>query len=66
MLAQAKTAKPGAVILNLYGCDLVHALKAYMATGLAQEHTGVGGMIGGEQIGRPLGYANNAGICGLI
>jgi len=26
----------------------------------------VGGMIGGEQIGRPLGYANNAGIWGLI
>lgn len=65
-LAQAKTAKPGAVILNLYGWDLVHALKAYTAAGLAKEQIGVGGMIGGEQIGRPLGYANNAGIWGLI
>ncbi|ALA60521.1 ABC transporter substrate-binding protein [Nitrospira moscoviensis] len=65
-LAQAKSAKPGAVILNLYGWDLVHALKAYTAAGLAKEQIGVGGMIGGEQIGRPLGYANNAGIWGLI
>jgi branched-chain amino acid transport system substrate-binding protein len=65
-LAQAKTANPGAVILNLYGWDLVHALNAYTAAGLAKEQIGVGGMIGGEQIGRPLGYANNAGIWGLI
>ena len=65
-LAQAKTATPSAVILNLYGWDLVHALKAYTAAGLAKEQIGVGGMIGGEQIGRPLGYANNAGIWGLI
>ena len=65
-LAQAKAAKPGAVILNLYGWDLVHALKAYTAAGLAKEQIGVGGMISGEQIGRPLGYANNAGIWGLI
>lgn len=65
-LAQAKTTKPGAVILNLYGWDLVHALKVYTAAGLAKEHIGVGGMIGGEQIGRPLGYTNNAGIWGLI
>lgn len=54
-LAQARTVKPSAVILNLYGWDLVHALKAYTAAGLAK-----------EQIGRPLGYANNAGIWGLI
>lgn len=54
------------MILNLYGWDLVHALKAYNAAGLDQEHIGVGGMIGGEQIGRPLGYANNAGIWGLV
>ena len=65
-LAQAKTANPGAVILNLYGWDLVHALNAYTAAGLAKEQIGVGGMIGGEQLGRPLGYANNAGIWGLI
>jgi branched-chain amino acid transport system substrate-binding protein len=65
-LAQAKTARPGAVILNLYGWDLVHALRAYTAAGFAKEQIGVGGMIGGEQIGRPLGYANNAGIWGLI
>jgi branched-chain amino acid transport system substrate-binding protein len=65
-LTQVKGAKPGAVILNLYGWDLVHALKAYRALGLAKESIGVGGMIGGEQIGRPLGYADNAGIWGLI
>lgn len=65
-LARAKGAKPDAVILNLYGWDLVHALTAYTAAGLAREHIGVGGMIGGEQIGRPLGYANNSGIWGLI
>lgn len=64
--AQARSAKPGAIILNLYGWDLVHALKAYTAAGLTQEQIGVGGMIGGEQIGRPLGYANNAGVWGLI
>jgi branched-chain amino acid transport system substrate-binding protein len=65
-LARAKDAKPGAVILNLYGWDLIHALTAYTSVGLAREHIGVGGMIGGEQIGRPLGYANNSGIWGLI
>jgi len=66
VLAQARTAKPSGIILNLYGWDLVHALQAYTAAGLAKEQVGVGGMIGGEQIGRPLGYANNAGIWGLI
>jgi branched-chain amino acid transport system substrate-binding protein len=65
-LTEAKAAKPGAVILNLYGWDLVNALKAYTKLELAKEKIGVGGMIGGEQIGRPLGYANNAGIWGLI
>jgi branched-chain amino acid transport system substrate-binding protein len=65
-LAQAKAAKPGAVILNLYGWDLVHALKAYTRLELAKEQIGVGGMIGGEQIGRPLGYVDHAGIWGLI
>ena len=54
------------IILNLYGWDLVNALKAYAKLELAKEKIGVGGMIGGEQIGRPLGYANNAGIWGLI
>jgi branched-chain amino acid transport system substrate-binding protein len=62
----AKAARPQAIILNLYGWDLVHALKAYTKAELAKEKIGVGGMIGGEQIGRPLGYANNAGIWGLI
>jgi len=66
VLTEAKNAKPGAVILNLYGWDLVNALKAYAKLELAKEKIGVGGMIGGEQIGRPLGYANNAGIWGLI
>jgi branched-chain amino acid transport system substrate-binding protein len=65
-LTEARAAKPGVVILNLYGWDLVHALKAYTKLELAKEKIGVGGMIGGEQIGRPLGYANNAGIWGLI
>src|SRR6058998_3425550 len=63
---EAKAAKPGAIILNLYGWDLVNALKAYTKLDLAKEKIGVGGMIGGEQIGRPLGYANNAGVWGLI
>ena len=65
-LTEAKAAKPGAIILNLYGWDLVNALKAYTKLDLAKEKIGVGGMIGGEQIGRPLGYANNAGVWGLI
>jgi len=65
-LTEAKAAKPNVVILNLYGWDLVNALKGYAKVELAKEKIGVGGMIGGEQIGRPLGYANNAGIWGLI
>jgi len=65
-LTGAKAAKPSAIILNLYGWDLVNALKAYAKLELAKEKVGVGGMIGGEQIGRPLGYANNAGVWGLI
>jgi branched-chain amino acid transport system substrate-binding protein len=65
-LTEAKNAKPTLIVLNLYGWDLVNALKAYAKLELAKEKIGVGGMIGGEQIGRPLGYANNAGIWGLI
>jgi branched-chain amino acid transport system substrate-binding protein len=65
-MTEAKAVKPNAIILNLYGWDLVNALKAYAKLELAKEKIGVGGMIGGEQIGRPLGYANNAGIWGLI
>jgi branched-chain amino acid transport system substrate-binding protein len=65
-LTEAKGAKPSVIILNLYGWDLVNALKAYTKMELAKEKIGVGGMIGGEQIGRPLGYANNAGVWGLI
>jgi branched-chain amino acid transport system substrate-binding protein len=63
---EVKAAKPSVVILNLYGWDLVNALKGYAKLELAKEKIGVGGMIGGEQIGRPLGYANNAGVWGLI
>src|SRR3989475_6505798 len=66
VFTEAKSAKPGAIILNLYGWDLVNALKGYAKLELTKEKIGVGGMIGGEQIGRPLGYANNAGIWGLI
>jgi branched-chain amino acid transport system substrate-binding protein len=62
----AKDKHPSLILLNLYGWDLIHALKAYAKLELAKEKIGVGGMIGGEQIGRPLGYANNAGIWGLI
>jgi branched-chain amino acid transport system substrate-binding protein len=66
VLTRAKAEKPHAIILNLYGWDLVNALKAYTKLELGKEKIGVGGMIAGEQIGRPLGYANNAGIWGLI
>jgi branched-chain amino acid transport system substrate-binding protein len=65
-MTEARRAQPNAVILNLYGWDLVNALKSYAKLELSKENIGVGGMIGGEQIGRPLGYANNAGIWGLI
>jgi len=65
-LAAAKDKHPSLILLNLYGWDLIHALKTYAKLELAKEKIGVGGMIGGEQIGRPLGYANNAGIWGLI
>jgi branched-chain amino acid transport system substrate-binding protein len=44
----------------------VHALKAYTKLELVKEKIGVGGLIRGEQIGRTLGYASNAGIWGLI
>jgi branched-chain amino acid transport system substrate-binding protein len=33
---------------------------------LSKDKIGIGGLLSGEQIGRPLGYANNAGIWGLI
>lgn len=63
---EAKAKNLTAIILNLYGWDLVHALKSYTNLELTKEMIGMGGMIAGEQIGRPLGYANNAGIWGLI
>jgi branched-chain amino acid transport system substrate-binding protein len=65
-LAAAKEKHPTLVVLNLYGWDLVHALRGYSKLELAKEKIGVGGMVAGEQIGRPLGYADNAGIWGLI
>lgn len=65
-LTRAVRAKPTFIVLNLYGWDLVHALKAYAKLQLVAAQIGVGGMIGGEQIGRPLGYADHAGIWGLI
>ncbi len=65
-LTAAKDKHPTLIVMNLYGWDLIHALKGYTKLELAKEKIGVGGMIGGEQIGRPLGYANNAGIWGLI
>lgn len=63
---EAKAAKPNVIVLNLYGWDLVNALKTYSKMELAKEKIGVGGLVAGEQIGRPLGYANNAGVWGLI
>jgi branched-chain amino acid transport system substrate-binding protein len=66
VMMQVRQIKPNAVILNLYGWDLVNALKGYAKLDLAKEKIGIGGMIGGEQIGRPLGYANNAGVWGLV
>jgi len=65
-VAVAKDKRPSLIVLNLYGWDLIHALKAYAKLELAKEKIGVGGMLSGEQIGRPLGYASNAGIWGLI
>lgn len=65
-LTAAKDKHPTLIVFNLYGWDLVHALKAYSKLELAKDKIGVGGIIAGEQIGRPLGYANNAGIWGLI
>ncbi|MDR4473282.1 MAG: ABC transporter substrate-binding protein [Nitrospira sp.] len=65
-LAAAEEKHPTLVVFNLYGWDLVHALKAYGKAELAKAQIGVGGLIAGEQIGRPLGYAHNAGIWGLI
>lgn len=62
----AKDKHPTLIVLNLYGWDLVHALKSYTKLELAKDKIGIGGMLSGEQIGRPLGYANNAGIWGLI
>jgi branched-chain amino acid transport system substrate-binding protein len=65
-LSAAKDKHPTLIVLNLYGWDLVHALKGFARLELSKDRIGVGGLIGGEQIGRPLGYANNAGIWGLI
>lgn len=65
-LTRAKDKHPTLIVLNLYGWDLIHALKDFAQQDFATDKIGVGGMIGGEQIGRPLGYANNAGIWGLI
>lgn len=65
-LSAAKEKRPTLIVLNLYGWDLVHALKGYSKLELVKDKIGVGGLIAGEQIGRPLGYANNAGIWGLV
>ena len=65
-LAAAKEKQPTLIVLNLYGWDLVNALKGYATLELSKDKIGTGGLLSGEQIGRPLGYANNAGIWGLI
>ena len=61
---EAMSTKPDAVILNVYGWDLVNALKTAKTMNVAAD-MGIGGMIAGEQIGRPLGYAANQGVWGL-
>lgn len=66
VLTAAKDNRPSLIVLNLYGWDLLHALKAYSKLELAKEKIGVGGLVAGEQIGRPLGYADNAGTWGLV
>ncbi|MCE3224934.1 MAG: putative Leu/Ile/Val-binding protein periplasmic-binding component of transport system [Nitrospira sp.] len=65
-LTVARDKEPTLIVLNLYGWDLVHALKSYTKLELARDKIGIGGMLSGEQIGRPLGYPNNTGIWGLI
>ncbi len=65
-LSAAKERGPTLIVLNLYGWDLVHALKGYATLDLSKDKIGIGGLLSGEQIGRPLGYTNNAGIWGLI
>lgn len=65
-LTAATDKHPTLIVLNLYGWDLVNALKAYAKSEASKEKIGVGGIVAGEQIGRPLGYADNAGIWGLI
>ncbi|MGZ8382561.1 MAG: ABC transporter substrate-binding protein [Nitrospira sp.] len=65
-LTTAQDKHPTLIVLNLYGWDLVHALKSYTKLEMAKDKIGIGGLLSGEQIGRPLGYANNAGIWGLI
>ena len=65
-LTEARAKNPTAIIINLYGWDLVHALKAYAKLEVANGKIGVSGMVSGEQIGQPLGYADNAEIWGLI
>lgn len=42
---EAKGKNPKAIIFNLYGLDLVHALKAYMKLELAKDKISVGEMI---------------------
>lgn len=65
-LNAAKAKEPTTILLNLYGSDLVHALESYGKLELAKEKIGIGGLVSSEQIGRSLGYADNAGIWGLI
>lgn len=63
-LQEAQSSRPDAIILNVYGWDLVNALRMAKKLGLGSD-IGIGGMIAGEQIGRPLGYGENQGIWGL-
>ncbi len=52
---EARAKNPTAIIINLDGWDLVHALKTYGKVKLTNGNIGGSGMISGEQIGRPLG-----------
>src|SRR3989442_15314763 len=61
-LTETKASKPSAIILNLYGWDLVNALKAYTKLDLAKEKIGVGGMIGAARgLPAPEGAHNGVG-----
>ena len=63
--AEAKAKNPTAIILNLYGWDLVHALKAYTKLELAKEKIGVGGIDQRRTDRSPVGLCQQCGSLGV-